>query len=368
MKGVCAVVGGQFGSEGKGAVVAHIAEQYGHHVRVGAANAGHTLYTKIDGSEDTYDGDVFEKHVMQQLPCAAYANPSAELYVGPGALISTDIFGRELEQLAEWRTERGMTVPRVWIDPRAHLITEEHIAREQESGLAARIGSTSTIAREGIGAAQAARVMREESCVLAEDFFSSIVGGWVDFVDVPARLDLPEVDGEGVLLEGTQGASLSLTTGRHPFITSRNTTAAGLLADCGVAPVRLNRCVLVCRTFPIRVAGNSGPFWGDSVETSWEGVGVDPDTERTTVTKKVRRVATFSFDQIKEAARLNGPSEIALMFCDYLSPRLKRCTDANELDSDADSRIFRLIDRIQEETEIAVTMLGTGPHHIIDLT
>jgi adenylosuccinate synthase len=367
VKGVCAVVGGQFGSEGKGAVVAHIAHQYNHHVRVGAANAGHTLYVEAPEGAIADGHHAWEKHVMQQVPCAAYANPSAELYIGPGALISTDIFERELERLAEWRSERGMSVPKVWVDPRAHLITEEHIDREQDTDLAARIGSTSATASEGIGAAQAARVMREESCVTAEDFYSGLVGGWLQFVDVPARLDLPEVDDGGILLEGTQGASLSLTTGRHPYITSRNTTAAGLLADCGVAPVRLNRCVLVVRTFPIRVAGNSGPFWGDSVETSWEGIGVDPNTEKTTVTKKVRRVATFSFDQIKEAARLNGPSEIALMFCDYLSPRLKNCTDANELDSDADSRIFRLIDRIQEETECRVTMLGTGPHHIIDL-
>lgn len=359
---VCAVVGGQFGSEGKGLIVGHIAKDYNHHVRVGAANAGHTLYTDLAWKQSCGDRiPMWEKHVMQQVPCAAYANPEAELYIGPGALISPDIFADELDTLGEWRGARGLEPKVVYVDARAHVITEAHVLLEQASDLAERIGSTSTIAREGIGAAQAARVMRELGCVTAERFFMENRWPGVELADVPARL----AKADSVLLEGTQGASLSLTTGHFPYVTSRNTTAAGLCADVGMPPTALDRVILVARTYPIRVAGPSGPFWSDSVETSWEAIGIDPESERTTVTKKVRRVATFSLDQVEEAVTLNGPTEIALTFADYLSPRLAGATTADEMDSDADSELLGLIEAIQTMgTDVA--MLGTGPHSVID--
>lgn len=138
---VCAVVGGQFGSEGKGLVVGHIAKEYNHHVRVGAANAGHTLYTEdgegVVASEAGSNWERrWEKHVMQQVPCAAYANPNAELYIGPGALISPGIFADELDLLGEWRDRCGLAPKVVWVDARAHVITDEHILLEQASSLA----------------------------------------------------------------------------------------------------------------------------------------------------------------------------------------------------------------------------------------
>lgn len=350
--GVCAVVGGQYGSEGKGAVIARIAEEYQHHVRVGAANAGHTLYTRDQ------DSGSWGKHVMQQLPCAAYANPDARLYIGPGALISPGILDREIGLLAEWRGAHGLELPPVVVDRRAHVITQAHIDREQATDLAKRIGSTSTIAKEGVGAAQAARVMRESGCVLAQDWYEG--DALVELADVPRELWYARANGDSVLLEGTQGTGLSLTTGAFPYVTSRNTTAAGLAADCGVAPNRLDRVVLVLRTYPIRVAGMSGDFYHDGSETSWEKLGVDPETERTTVTKKVRRVASFSYEQALEACYLNGATEVALMFADYIQPELGSSGSAHKPLRD-------MIANIEGYTGVPVTMLGTGPHSIMEL-
>lgn len=370
MKNVCCVVGGQFGSEGKGAVVGHIAKDYRHHVRVGAANAGHTVYTArcIQGHKGPCGEFIeHEKHVMQQLPCAAYANPDATLYLGPGAQISHEILNNEMEKLAAWREGRGLPRwPRIVMDPRAHVINEEHIAREQQSGLAERIGSTSTIAKEGIGAAQAARVMRDESCWTAGAMYyddnAADSGLMLDYV--PNLINRAAWDREGVLLEGTQGTGLSLTTGPFPFVTSRNTTAAGLCADSGMAPTELDRVILVVRSYPIRVAGPSGPFAYGSTEIDWRDIGIDPEKERTTVTKKVRRVATFSMQQVYEAAMMNGATEIALMFADYLDPSIAGVQGIDP--GHIKGRVGEFIDEVEQAVGLPITMVGTSPYTIID--
>lgn len=352
---VCAVVGGQYGSEGKGLIAAHIAEQYGHHVRVGAANAGHTFYTQRPGDR------VWEKHVMQQVPCAAYANPMAGLYIGPGAIISHDILWREMETLRVWRRYQQLPEAEVIVDPRAHVVLPEHIEREQGTDLMRRIGSTSATAGEGIGAAQAARIMREGTCQTAADWYNGGFAG-IHIAEVPPRLwDV----GDGILLEGTQGTGLSLVTGQFPYVTSRATTAPALCAEVGVP--KADRVILVVRTHPIRVAENSGPFYEGSREIEWADIGVNAELERTTVTKKVRRVATLSLPQIDEAARLNGATEVAVTHVDYVDKSFRhvagRMFDPNQIKG----TLADLLSGIEEAAGVPVTMLGTGPHHVIDL-
>jgi adenylosuccinate synthase len=373
---VTAIVGGQFGSEGKGLIVGHIAKDYDVHVRVGAANAGHTVYTMaahVDGPHRSDPGGLPEKHVMQQLPCAAYANPEATLCIGPGAQISQEILMEELRLLRDWREVRGMTLlPEILIDPRAHMITAQHIWREVNGDLAERIGSTSTIAKEGIGTAQAARVLREAGCVAVGDVDGFWTGEGLVEADVALYLARAHAAGERILLEGTQGTGLSLTTGFFPYVTSRNTTAAGLAADCGVAPNAIDKVIGVFRSYPIRVAGNSGPFYDDSREIEWSEIGVDPEKERTTVTKKVRRVATFSEQQLWEACAVNGVTDLALTFADYLDPRfagMSRLRGERYPPPDAvsiqRSAVGDRVEAMERVTGLPVVYVGTGPHSVI---
>lgn len=374
---ITALVGAQFGSEGKGLIAGHIAKDFDTHVRVGAANAGHTLYTRTlrDATQEQVDAGEGglrlnrEKHVMQQLPCAAYANPDATLVIGPGALISPEIFLDEVDQLRAWRGELGLGLADILVDWRAHVIQDEQIAEEAATDLEKRIGSTSATAREGIGIAQADRVMRHARCARFIDWWEYAASVYPDVrqVDVPARL---AQDDRWVLLEGTQGTGLSLTTGEFPYVTSRNTTAAGLAADVGVGPSSVEQTILVARTYPIRVAGNSGPFYAGSCEIGWEDIGVDPDSERTTVTKKIRRVATFSLEQIIEAVRLNSATEIALTFCDYVDSRIAGQSSAAQgtwTSLSAYPDVEQMADAIEDATGIPVAYLGTGPASVIEL-
>jgi adenylosuccinate synthase len=360
---VCAVVGGQFGSEGKGLIVGHIARQYDHHVRVGAANAGHTLYTRRWWQADDLDEpeNRYEKHVMQQIPCAGYANPEAILYIGAGAVISPEILGREWEFLRDWRRRRNLPVPQLRVDPRAHVVREVYKVEEAKWGLSKIIGSTSGVAREGIGAAHSHRIQRYDY-LDAGTYFDEENHDYPFIIDdVAWRLRYAD----SILLEGTQGVGLDLIHGMYPYVTSRHTTAAGLCADVGIPPTRLDRIVLVVRTFPIRVANNSGPFWDGSEETTWEKLGVDPESERTTVTKKIRRVATFSMQQVVDAVNLCGATEIALTFCDYIDPTIRDVRERIGLALDY-TPVWRQVIDIEQVTGVPVTMLGTGPHSVID--
>src|SRR3989338_4496797 len=199
------VLGQQFGSEGKGAIVTYLAPVMSLGVRTGAGNAGHTGYFRE------------KKFVMRQIP-SVWVNPLAKLVIGIGAMISLPLLFEEIAEIERYLPIRQ----RLYIDSRAHVIQEEHIQREQEGDLAERIGSCSATAREGIGTATAAKVLREESCVLARDV-PELRPYCIDTVDlINTALD----QGQYVLLEGTQGFGLSLEHGYFPFVTSHDTSTS----------------------------------------------------------------------------------------------------------------------------------------------
>ena len=250
---------------------------------------------------------------------------------------------------------------RLFIDARAHVIKDEHIRAESNGDLARRIGSTSVLAREGIGVAQAAKVLREASCVQVKDV-PELRRYCADTVDlINTELD----HGQYVLLEGTQGFGLSLAHGHFPFVTSRDTSVSALAASVGVNHADFNTDVIgVVRTFPIRVAGPSGPFDKDSKEVSWEFVrrharAKEPIIEHTSVTRTVRRVATFSREGFTQACQVNRPTEIAVTFADYLD------WSAHETDR-LTPRIETFIEIVESISGVPVTLVKTGPQTTVD--
>lgn len=349
MKGKLTVlVGGQYGSEGKGAIAAHIANEYNMHVRVGSPNAGHTLYWRG------------QKHVMQSIPCG-WINPNAGIVIGRGALLNMKQFMKELVHILQYYPD---FMNRLYIDPEAGVLDEKF--HEQEGGtlgeMHRRIGSTG----EGVGPARVARINRDPMQFrqfkdVAEEY------GLEKCMckNTPAFIAAAQDCGENVLIEGTQGSGLSLLHSHWPYCTSIDTNAAGIISEVGISPFRVTDVLMVVRTYPIRVAGNSGPMKN---EITWEELsnrlGKNVVPEKTTVTKKVRRVAEFDDDLFRQSCLLNNPTEIALTFADYVDPYIYEESNAERVEASKP-----LWDFMKEHGLLGkVKYIGTGPKTVVEVS
>ena len=167
-------------------------------------------------------------------------------------------------------------------------------------------------------------------------------------------------DGKRVVIEGTQGFGLSLLQGGYwPKATSRDTTAAGFLAEAGLSPLDVDDITLVIRCHPIRVAGNSGPLSG---ETSWEQIAVeagitDHIREFTTVTARLRRVGRFDPEIVRRAIQANHPSRIVLNHLDYVDPPVR--------DGLLTSKARSFVEKVETEIGRQIHWLGTGRDQVI---
>ena len=340
------LVGGQYGSEGKGAIARHLAFDYNVHVRVGSPNAGHTFY---------WDG---AKHVMQSIPCG-WINPNAKIVIGRGALLNMKQLMKELVHIMHWYPD---FLDRLIIDENAGVLDEKF--HEQEGGVNGemhrRIGSTG----EGVGPARVARINRDPAQFrqfkdVAEEYGLEQCLR----INTPGMLAAWQDMGFNVLIEGTQGSALSLLHSYWPYCTSIDTNAAGIISEVGIAPSRVTDVLLVCRTYPIRVAGNSGPMKG---EIDWGILSAMTDgyvhPERTTVTKKIRRVATWDDDLFQQSCILNAPTGIALTFADYIDPSLSGSTDTERVLGSHSLHKF-----IHEHQISGIQYISTGPDSVVDV-
>lgn len=339
-----ALIGAQYGSEGKGLVAAALANEYDCHVRTGGPNAGHTFY-----HDDM-------KFVARSIPIG-WINDTAQVIIGPGAVIDVDVLMQELGEIEA----AGFNIrDRVYVDGRATIISKsQHLAEGGVQGKAHKeIGSTG----EGVGIARMSKINRDAllptdkapfACLRAGDIQSTFESAGIKIEDTAALLHARIRDGARVLLEGTQGSGLSLTLGPWPHVTSADTNAAQLASDAGISPSDVSQTILVARTFPIRVAGPSGPLYD---ETTWEELGFEP--EKTTVTQKVRRVGRWNPEQIRYASEVNYPAAIVVTFIDYLWPEAKNITNWRALPKAA----LEWIDRQEELIEVPIIAVGTGPN------
>lgn len=302
------IMDGQWGSSGKGLIAGKLALDRKPDVVVCnfGPNAGHTFINN-------------NAHMMtQQLPTGAVAGLPNEEYspewilIGPGAIIDPAILLREINRF-------NVDPNKVVIHPHAAVVTE--IDKILEGAVMGQIGST----KKGVGAALARKISRvsldgplvAKDCVQLENFVSFGYG------DILCGANL-------VQIESAQGFELSLNHGTtYPKVTSRDITPEAILNDVGIPYRFLEEIIATYRTFPIRVGhekdgcgkviGHSGPVYDDMKELIWRDIPLAKE-ERTTVTNKVRRVFTWSWDQFARSLYMIGPCNIFMNFMNYLPP------------------------------------------------
>lgn len=331
------VVGGQYGSEGKGNVCDYLGCDYSVLMRVGGPNAGHKV------ANPPYD--------YIHMPSATGGNPNTKILIGAGATL-------DLVQVLREILDLKLAPERLAIDPQAIVIEQSDIYHEIQNG--DKIGST----KKGVGIATARKIVGRfmDSPFDAPVRLAKDIKQLADYVrPVTDELEIAYRDGKRVLLEGTQGTALSLHHGSYPNVTSRETTTSGCLSDAGIPPHRVDRVYMVARTYPIRVGGTSGNMGLEiSCETIAERSGLPEDyikkIEIGTVSKKPRRIAEFCWESVRRAAIVNGATDIALTFADYLDAANQKATTYNELTPDTRAMICE----IENVTGVRVSLVSVG--------
>lgn len=337
---VWVVVGGQYGSEGKGKISAYITlhENIDICVRCGGPNSGHSFVGR--------DGNM---RLVRQLP-TGFVRPRTRLMIAAGALIDLEVLKRELREF-------DPDLSRVRIDRNAMIIEDSDKQNEQRLCLRERLSSTLC----GVGSAVARRALRGADVRTAAVAATDI--SWLQglIADVSEEVNTAVDEGGKVLVEGTQGFGLSLYhAAEYPKATSRDTTAAAFLSEVGLSPLLVADVVVVFRTFPIRVSGEQAGTLKE--ELTWEVLRQEsgcpsPIQEMTSVTKKARRIGRFDWDLAKRAVMMNRPTRIAINGLDYLDYANRGVVSYDLLTDSAK----RFLEQVECEFGVPIGFWGTGP-------
>jgi adenylosuccinate synthase len=334
------VVGLQWGDEAKGKIVDLLCDQ--HHVVVryqGGANAGHTVVA---------DGVTYK---LSLIP-TGILRAGIDCVIGNGVVIHPPALLKELETLAAQGVEIGQ---RLHVSDRAHVILPYHLAEErltEESAAAAdRLGTT----RRGIGPCYRDKVGRVHGIRVGDLYYAERFRAHLDrIVTYKNRLlaaMLPDFTpfeastvadeylgyaerlrpfvrdtttwlhdalsrGRRLLFEGAQGSLLDVDHGSYPYVTSSNSSAAGIAAGSGVPTRHIDRWIGVVKAYTTRVGG--GPFPTEQDNATGERIR-RVGKEYGTVTGRPRRCGWFDAVAVRYAARVSGSTEIAVMLLDVLS-------------------------------------------------
>jgi adenylosuccinate synthase len=329
------LLGLQWGDEGKGKIVDYLAPHYQVVARFqGGPNAGHTL--EFDGI----------KQVLHQIPSGIFRKNIKNL-IGNGVVFDPIVFRDEVVSLEKFNLDVRKNL---FISRRAQLILPTHClldaANEQSKGVN-KIGST----LRGIGPAyqdKVARVGLRTGDIQESDFntrlerliarhcealrslkfnydVDSVKGEFLDainylktfnFVDGEYFVDDQLKKGNRILAEGAQGSMLDIDMGSYPFVTSSNTTAAGVATGLGLAPSRIGNVMGIFKAYCTRVG--SGPFPTELKNDTGNQLR-DIGKEFGATTGRPRRCGWLDIPALKYAIMLNGVNKLFMMKADVLS-------------------------------------------------
>ena len=344
---VIAVIGAQWGDEGKGKVVDLVAEKADIVVRFsGGDNAGHTVINK------------FGKFALHLIPSGIFS-PGAISVIGNGTVINPKVLFQEINTLAE----RGIDASpsRLFISDRAHLIMPYHLMLDEleEKSLGSKaIGTThkgigpvfsDKIARRGIRVGDLAdkKAFKEQLRVILEQknlILTRIYGAsplsleqvYLEYVDYGERLapyvhettiilDEALAAGKLVLLEGAQGTLLDPDFGTYPYATSSSPIAGGASIGSGIGPTKMTGVLGVFKAYCTRVGG--GPFPTELKDEIGNQIR-ERAHEFGTTTGRPRRCGWFDGVAARFSRRVNGFTGMVITRFDILDimPTLKVCT------------------------------------------
>jgi adenylosuccinate synthase len=318
-----AIVGAQWGDEGKGKVVDYLAGSFDYSARYGGGhNAGHTVII----------GD--HKFVLQLIPCGIL-RPGKKAIIGAGVVVDPAALVAEVDNIKKG----GVDVSgRLFLSNRAQLIFPFHRELEKSAEAARgphRIGTTS----RGIGPAYEDKMARcglrvcdlmdterfarklehlvEEKDALSRKCYGQpleTVGiaemyrelgerirGFVTDTSALANRALGE--GKSILFEGAQGTMLDIDHGTYPYVTSSSATAGGACTGLGVAPTKVTGVIGVTKAYTTRVGG--GPFPTEMPDLDAQAVR-DRGNEYGAVTGRPRRCGWLDLVMLRYAVQVNG--------------------------------------------------------------
>jgi adenylosuccinate synthase len=321
-----AIVGGQWGDEGKAKLVDVLAQQAQAVVRTqGGCNAGHTV---------CHHGQTFKFH---HVPTGVLHKGVAS-YLGNGVVIHPPFLQAELNQLRS----QGLTLDEFFISPKAHVTLPFHCEADHQAEAHSGAFTIGTTGR-GIGPTYQAKVGRyglrvadllEDDAWLAERIaylaqpYPNVplpeVMAWVKqaqalllpyVADVTLALHAHVAQGHRVLFEGAQGSLLDVDFGTYPYVTSSNATTGGACTGSGLGPTQLDAALGIFKAYVTRVG--EGPFptelhdeGGERLRTLGHEVG--------TTTGRPRRCGWFDAVLARYAVAVNGLTHLALTKVDVL--------------------------------------------------
>jgi adenylosuccinate synthase len=334
------VVGLQWGDEAKGKIVDLLCDRHDAVVRYqGGANAGHTVVT---------DGGTYK---LSLIP-TGILRPHIDCVIGNGVVIHPPALLNEIDTLARQGVEAG---GRLHVSDRAHVILPYHLAEErlteESASTADHLGTT----RRGIGPCYRDKVGRVHGVRVGDLYhpaqFRTHMARIVEYKNRLLTAMLPDfmpIDpaavadeylayaerlrpfvrdtttwlheavaaGRKLLFEGAQGSLLDVDHGSYPYVTSSNSSAAGIAAGSGVPTRHIDRWIGVLKAYTTRVGG--GPFPTEQDNPTGERIR-RIGREYGTVTGRPRRCGWFDSVAARYSARVSGSTEIALMLLDVLS-------------------------------------------------
>lgn len=336
---VTAVLGSQWGDEGKGKLIDILSEKFQIIARAaGGANAGHTIYIT-----DPNLPHKKTKYVFHLVP-SGMLNEHTICVIGNGVALHLETLFKELELLEESEIS---TKGRILISDRAHLLFEYHKiidGLQEEMKGDKKVGTT----KRGIGPCYTDKVRRngirvhelmdfkkfQEKYMQNLEMLKKMYGFEYDpneeleihrkfadklqglVIDSAHYLNEAAKNGQNILIEGANGALLDIDHGTYPFVTSSNSSIGGILSGTGIGPLKFRNIIGTMKAYTTRVG--AGPFPTELLDDLGEQIR-ESGGEYGATTGRPRRCGWFDAVVGKYSVMINGLTEVNLTKLDVLT-------------------------------------------------